>query len=184
VEAAHSVRNHDKLGKMEPSEHAALQAKVLLYERIVLNTLSFDVSVDHPHHFVDKFIKMLTGGVTKEFYDLSQSTWNILNDSLSTTMCLRYPPRLIAAAAVSFAIRLSKARAQAGTIPKPRYLEVTSRYEKQGKLFEYKIAELRMLEEEFLKYYEGLGTEPQSTPVSAGGSLEEADSKRLRVDGQ
>ena len=152
VESALAVRNNDK-----PLNNAQLTAKfqdvILMYERIVLCTLSFDLSVDHPHKHLDRFVRMLSTGQSREQYELLQASWNIVNDSLATTMCLRYSPRLIAAAAVTISVQLLSARltSQAN---RPRFLEVIQRFEKSGKLFDYPLSELQTVEDEMLKYYE------------------------------
>lgn len=183
IEAAHGVRHNEKLGKLEPAEMTSMQNKVLMYERVVLNTLSFEVSVEHHHKFADKFVKMVTTAQTKEYFDLLQVTWNVMNDSLSTTMCLRYPPRLIAAAAVSLAIRMIKARAIAGSISRPRLLDVVSKFEKQGRLFEYKLAELRALEDELIRFHESFdqsSNPPKMAPATA--EVSDPSVKKARLE--
>lgn len=157
VEVAHAIRNNDKVERLasDSEEFTKLVNEVLFYERIVLCTLSFDLSVDHPHKHADRFVKMLCTVQSKEQQDLFQTTWNILNDSLSTTLCLTYSPRLIAAAAVSLATKFLSMRSSAQST-KPRYLEVFQKFEKSGKLFEYNLAEIRKVEIELVKFYESI----------------------------
>jgi hypothetical protein len=149
------VRYNDKGEKLSHDSTALEQMRnsLLLHERVVLNTLSFDVSVEHPHKHAEKMLKVITSGQPREQRELLQATINILNDSLSTTMCLRYHPRLITAAAVSLAVRLLRSRAQAQQ-QKPRYVEIFARFEKQGEVFGFSPQEIRPVEEELVKMYE------------------------------
>jgi len=104
--------------------------KVLLLERVLLHTISFDLSVVHPYKFVIELSKQLNsnvgsargfrkvvldtaGGVTykalstvelrKEFKDLTQYAVNLVNDSLQTYICLQFHPKDVALACIFFA---------------------------------------------------------------------------------
>ena len=153
LKTAYLIGKGDILAEPTPK----LQEKIFMYERIILNTLSFDVSVEHPHDYVHRFIKQLTPGRQRESMELSQVTFNILNDSLYTTICLRYPPRLIAASCVVLAIRFLGCRS--GPTKSPKFVEIFMNFEKSGKVFGSPIHEIRLLEEEMLKLYENLASQ-------------------------
>jgi hypothetical protein len=61
---------------------------VLLAERALLYTLSFGFNVEQPYKSVLAIIKR-RGLDTLEGENLPQVAWNLVNDSWSTTLCLR-----------------------------------------------------------------------------------------------
>jgi len=84
------------------------KSKVCIYERIVLQTLSFDLNVVHPHKIMIKMCKALTrtGALSRaKGRDFAQHTFNFLNDSVRTTVALVYSPNTLAASAVYLAFK-------------------------------------------------------------------------------
>lgn len=95
-------------------EYTKLKERTLLLERVVLHTIGFELSVDHPYKFlVDQVTTMVpnkqieymvstaqTPNLGKLKQDMVQYAMNFANDSMHTTLCLQYPPNLIAAACV------------------------------------------------------------------------------------
>jgi cyclin T len=76
-----------------------IKEHVLVSERILLQSLGFDLSVEHPYRPLLAYVKSIQG--TRE---LAQVAWNFTNDSLkSAVVVLGFAPRAIAAAAVSLA---------------------------------------------------------------------------------
>jgi len=86
--------------EIESREFWELKEKVLISERILLQTLSFDLTVEHAYRPLLAYVKSIKG--TR---DLAQVAWNFINDSLRTTICLQYAPRCVSAAAVHLAAR-------------------------------------------------------------------------------
>ena len=84
----------------ESKEFWELKEQILVCERILLQTLDFDLTVEHAYRPLLAYVKSIKG--TR---DLAQVAWNFINDSLRTTIALQYPPRCVAAAAVSLASR-------------------------------------------------------------------------------
>mmetsp|Transcript_9038 Transcript_9038/g.29868 ORF Transcript_9038/g.29868 Transcript_9038/m.29868 type:complete len:384 (+) Transcript_9038:32-1183(+) len=82
----------------ESREVHELKEKVLVTERILLQTIGFDLSIEHPYRPLLAYVKSITG--TR---DLAQIAWNFINDSYRTTACLQYSPRFVAAAALTLA---------------------------------------------------------------------------------
>eukprot|EP01103_Thecamoeba_quadrilineata_P016332 TRINITY_DN5433_c0_g1_i2.p1 TRINITY_DN5433_c0_g1~~TRINITY_DN5433_c0_g1_i2.p1 ORF type:complete len:438 (+),score=36.17 TRINITY_DN5433_c0_g1_i2:80-1393(+) len=71
---------------------------VLDYEFEMLQALTFDLVIEHPYTFIIKYARALKVPQT-----LLQTSWNFINDSLSTTLCLYYTPQLVASAAIYLA---------------------------------------------------------------------------------
>jgi len=71
---------------------------VIRCEQLLLRVFAFDLDLRHPQHFVLHFIRDLEGPE-----ELASVSWCILNDSLSTTLCLQYRPEPIACAAIYLA---------------------------------------------------------------------------------
>lgn len=81
--------------------------EVMTLERILLQTIKFDLQVEHPYSFLLKYAKCLKGDKTK-LQKMVQMAWNFVNDSLSTTVCLQWEPEIIAVALIHLASKLSK----------------------------------------------------------------------------
>ncbi|XP_063931467.1 cyclin-K-like isoform X2 [Zophobas morio] len=73
---------------------------LLRNERILLQTISFDLTVEHPYRYLLSYVKALSG----DRY-LAQTAWNYVNDSLRTTLCLQRPPQVISCAAIALAAK-------------------------------------------------------------------------------
>eukprot|EP00126_Sphaerothecum_destruens_P012714 Sdes_comp21773_c0_seq1m20346 len=75
------------------------EKETLLYnERILLQTLGFDLSVEHAYQYLLNYVKALKGNK-----ELAQTAWNFLNDCLRTTLCLQHPPQRIATSVILLA---------------------------------------------------------------------------------
>lgn len=81
--------------------------EVMTLERILLQTIKFDLQVEHPYSFLVKYAKCLKGDKAK-LQKMVQMAWNFVNDSLSTTVCLQWEPEIIAVALIHLASKLSK----------------------------------------------------------------------------
>ena len=69
-------------------------------ESIMLNELSFRLYpfLVHPHRFIP-FIATNLGLQPSKDHDFLQHVWNFINDCRNTTICIEYPPQVVAAAA-------------------------------------------------------------------------------------
>ncbi|RWS26457.1 cyclin k-like protein [Leptotrombidium deliense] len=81
--------------------------EVLTLERILLQTINFDLQVDHPYVHLLKYAKALKGDKDK-LNNMVQMAWTFINDSLCTTICLQWEPEVIAIALMFLAGKLSK----------------------------------------------------------------------------
>lgn len=82
---------------------------VMIMERILLQTLNFNLQVDHPYNHMLRYAKE-TWGDQGEIEKIVQMAWTFINDSLCTTICLQYEPEIVAIAAMFLAGKLSKNR--------------------------------------------------------------------------
>ncbi|KAJ9526862.1 hypothetical protein QJQ45_017765 [Haematococcus lacustris] len=92
----------EKLRVLEPGtkEYLAAKESVIRYERELLRVFGFIVHCDHPHKLLISFVKVLDGD-----QELIQRAWNIVNDSLRTSLCVRFRSEVIASAAIFLAAR-------------------------------------------------------------------------------
>jgi len=68
----------------DSQEFKDLKERILVSERVLLQTLGFDLTVEHPYRPLLAYVKSIQG--TR---DLAQVAWNFINDSLRTTICLQ-----------------------------------------------------------------------------------------------
>ncbi|XP_055602411.1 cyclin-T [Uranotaenia lowii] len=90
----------------DPSKESyAEQAQDLVFnENVLLQTLGFDVAIDHPHTHVVK-----TCHLVKASKDLAQTSYFMASNSLHlTTMCLQYRPTVVACFCIHLACKWSR----------------------------------------------------------------------------
>eukprot|EP00013_Stygamoeba_regulata_P020884 CAMPEP_0177649410 /NCGR_PEP_ID=MMETSP0447-20121125/11369_1 /TAXON_ID=0 /ORGANISM="Stygamoeba regulata, Strain BSH-02190019" /LENGTH=467 /DNA_ID=CAMNT_0019152161 /DNA_START=276 /DNA_END=1679 /DNA_ORIENTATION=+ len=100
-------------------EYQRLREDVLNCERVLLRTIGFDLTVDHPYCHLLNYVKSLEGS-----QKLAQTAWNFVNDSLRTTLCLEYPAQHIACASLYLACRYIKVQLPDGKDGKPPWWAV------------------------------------------------------------
>lgn len=81
--------------------------EVMTLERILLQTIKFDLQVEHPYSYVVRYAKCLKGDKAK-LQKMVQMAWTFVNDSLCTTLCLQWEPEVIAVALMYLAGKLSQ----------------------------------------------------------------------------
>ncbi|KAK0089422.1 hypothetical protein PV325_007375 [Microctonus aethiopoides] len=81
--------------------------EVMTLERILLQTIKFDLQVEHPYSYLLKYAKCLKGDKPK-LHKMVQMAWTFVNDSLCTTLSLQWEPEIIAVALMYLAGKLSK----------------------------------------------------------------------------
>ncbi|TRY77570.1 hypothetical protein DNTS_007212 [Danionella cerebrum] len=86
--------------------------EVMVLERILLQTIKFDLQVEHPYQFLLRYAKQLKGicsaGDKNKVQKLVQMAWTFVNDSLCTMLSLQWEPEIIAVAVMYLAGRLCK----------------------------------------------------------------------------
>lgn len=114
--------------QMKPDEFARLKERVLLLERVILHTIGFELSIDHPFKFLIDCAQGLTKKRLLEYnnptkkanklvgkdgqplgkpqqnnqlvQELAQNAISFANDSLHTSLCLQFSAQQIAMACV------------------------------------------------------------------------------------
>ncbi|XP_012283995.1 cyclin-K [Orussus abietinus] len=81
--------------------------EVMTLERILLQTIKFDLQVEHPYSYLLKYAKCLKGDKNK-LQKMVQMAWTFVNDSLCTTLSLQWEPEIIAVALMYLAGKLRK----------------------------------------------------------------------------
>merc|ERR1719400_422597 len=81
--------------------------EIMILERVLLQTIKFDLQVEHPYDSIIRFAKSLKGDRNK-LQKMVQMSWTFVNDSLCTTLCLQWEPEIIAIAVMYLAAKLSK----------------------------------------------------------------------------
>nr|CAG4643349.1 EOG090X09KD [Ilyocryptus agilis] len=95
--------------------------EVMTLERILLQTIRFDLQVEHPYSYLIKYAKSLKGDKSK-LQKMVQMAWTFVNDSLCTTLCLQWEPEIIAIALMYLAGKLSKFEIQDWSGRQPRHI--------------------------------------------------------------
>jgi hypothetical protein len=95
------------------NENFILDVSSIFYEKLKQNVMSIEAYIlkhfgfnlysltDHPHKYVLHFIKNLKG--TR---DLLQRSWNYLNDAYKSSLCVNYPPYVLACSSIFLAGRV------------------------------------------------------------------------------
>jgi len=93
----------------EGEDYWTIKERILIYERIVLQTISFDLNVLHPYKMLLGMVKTIRKSKsfqsTTSSKEFAQVAWNFVNDSLRTSLCLQFKPEAIASAAIYLASR-------------------------------------------------------------------------------
>ncbi|XP_043845930.1 cyclin-K-like [Dromiciops gliroides] len=115
IQVARSLLSDVQFGQFgdDPKE------EIFALERILLQTIKFDLQVEHPYQFLLKYAKQLKGN-KKKIEKLVQMAWTFVNDSLCTTLSLQWEPEIIAVSVMYLAGRLCKFEIQEWT-SKPKY---------------------------------------------------------------
>lgn len=84
--------------------------EILTLERILLQTLRFDLEVEHAYGYLIKYVKNIkvqsqTLSGEDAHKSLLQSAWTFINDSCCTTVCLQYEPEIVAIAMLLLACK-------------------------------------------------------------------------------
>nr|CAG4644121.1 EOG090X09KD [Lepidurus arcticus] len=95
--------------------------EVMTMERILLQTIQFDLQVEHPYRYLILYAKCLRGDKVK-LQKMVQMAWTFVNDSLCTTLCLQWEPEIIGIALIYLAGKLSKFEVQDWKDKQPRHL--------------------------------------------------------------
>ncbi|XP_031656727.1 cyclin-K-like isoform X3 [Oncorhynchus kisutch] len=109
IKTARSLLNDIQFAQFgdDPKDFRHQQEEVMVLERILLQTIKFDLQVEHPYMFLLRYAKQLKGDKTK-VQKLVQMAWTFVNDSLCTMLSLQWESEIIAVAVMYLAGRLCK----------------------------------------------------------------------------
>lgn len=84
--------------------------EILTLERVLLQTIRFDLEIEHPYDHLVSYVKHIVAekkGIRGDAIqkELLQSGWTFLNDSCCTTVCLQYEPEIVAVAMILLACK-------------------------------------------------------------------------------
>ncbi|XP_018372840.1 PREDICTED: cyclin-T-like [Trachymyrmex cornetzi] len=104
IKMAHLCLHRDQPPPDIRSEQFLEQAQDLVFnENVLLQTLGFDVAIDHPHTHVVRCCQLV-----KASKDLAQTSYFMASNSLHlTTMCLQYKPTVVACFCIHLACKWS-----------------------------------------------------------------------------
>lgn len=85
---------------LNSKKFAELKIELSKTERHILKEMGFVCHVEHPHKFISNYL--MTLGTPQE---LRQEAWNLANDSLRTTLCVRFKSAVVACGVVYAAAR-------------------------------------------------------------------------------
>lgn len=112
-------------------EFHRLKERILLLERVILHTIGFELSISHPYIHFGKIKSMISSrqleyiepsasstSSSNTFHEefqnmmkeLTQSSMNFANDSMHTSLCLQFPPKIIAYACIYLGGQFCKLR--------------------------------------------------------------------------
>ncbi|GAB4835881.1 Cyclin-L1-1 [Ancistrocladus abbreviatus] len=81
-------------------KYAELKMDLIRTERHLLKEMGFICHVEHPHKFISNYLATLETPA-----ELRQEAWNLANDSLRTTLCVRFKSEVVACGVVYAAAR-------------------------------------------------------------------------------
>ncbi|XP_076921363.1 cyclin-L1-1-like [Bidens hawaiensis] len=81
-------------------KYSELKMDLIRSERHLLRELGFICHVEHPHKFISNYLATL-----ETPSELRQEAWNLANDSLRTTLCVRFKSAVVACGVVYAAAR-------------------------------------------------------------------------------
>ncbi|XP_011093757.2 cyclin-L1-1 [Sesamum indicum] len=81
-------------------KYVDLKADLIRTERHLLKEMGFICHVEHPHKFISNYLATL-----ETPQELRQEAWNLANDSLRTTLCVRFKSEVVACGVVYAAAR-------------------------------------------------------------------------------
>ncbi|XP_055366353.1 cyclin-T1 [Betta splendens] len=108
IKVAHACLNPQDPSPDVRSDAYLQQAQdLVILESIILQTLAFEITIDHPHTHVVKCTQLVRGLVPAS-KDLAQTSYFMATNSLHlTTFCLQYSPPVVACVCIHLACKWS-----------------------------------------------------------------------------
>ncbi|XP_066262134.1 cyclin-T1 isoform X2 [Euwallacea similis] len=104
IRVANICRNpRDRSFDINSERYAAQSQDLVFNENVLLQTLGFDVAIDHPHTYVVRCCHLVRASK-----DLAQTSYFMASNSLHlTTMCIQYKPTVVACFCILLACKWS-----------------------------------------------------------------------------
>ena len=99
--------------EIDSDKYNNFKKQVLVAERLILQTIAFDLTVEHPYRFLQEHVALVQC-TSEQRKDLMQMAWSFVNDSFASAVCLQFRPQLIAAAAIYLAAKNKKIELKSG----------------------------------------------------------------------
>jgi len=154
------------------SEKYLEQAQELVSnENILLQTLGFDVGIDHPHTHVVRCVQLV-----KAQKELAQTSYFMATNSLHlTNMCLRYPPTVIACVCIHISCKWSNYEIPASVQNRPWYTYIDSNVT---------IEQIERLTSEFLAVFEKCPSRLKKKILQSHNDTKDQEERRKRENTQ
>jgi len=106
-----SLENRPKFSSSSGSKSKADQEKILVLERVLLHSISFDICITTPLSYLKKLKPQIAKNKPAIWRQLNQYAFqHIMDSSNKTNLCLQFPPHVIAVAAIFLASKFAKPR--------------------------------------------------------------------------
>ncbi|CAD6196089.1 unnamed protein product [Caenorhabditis auriculariae] len=92
------------------NSYASLTDEVMGIERVLLQTLKFDLQVDLPYEALLEYGKIFPGVSKEQMSETIQIAWTFINDSYYTTLCITVEAQLIAIALLHLAFTVKEVK--------------------------------------------------------------------------
>ncbi|GAB1609344.1 cyclin-T1-like [Argonauta hians] len=117
IKVAYVLQHRDGNLDTKSETYLMMTTDLVRNENILLQTLGFDLTVDHPHTHVVKTCQMVRASK-----DLAQTSYFLATNSLHlTTMCLMYKPTVVACVCIHLASKWGNWELQSSAEGKPWY---------------------------------------------------------------
>eukprot|EP00040_Diaphanoeca_grandis_P017401 m.90620 g.90620 ORF g.90620 m.90620 type:complete len:365 (+) comp26412_c3_seq1:140-1234(+) len=103
------IKSGDPIPQLSTKQYGELKIRILANERILLQTLKFDLMVDHPSQYLLKYargLKLKSGDKLPN--ELVQQAYTCIVDIYKTVLCIEYRPEILAVAVLNLACILRK----------------------------------------------------------------------------
>jgi hypothetical protein len=88
------------------------QEKILVLERVLLHSIAFEICITTPFNYLKQLRAHVSKWNPQNWQKLNQLAHQFIIDSHGTTLCLQYPPHVIAVAAIYLASKFGQVKLQ------------------------------------------------------------------------
>jgi hypothetical protein len=105
----HMPRQTAQIEALNEKTFNEMKIRMLGNERVLLQQLCFDLSVENTNTFLFKYARVITVNKGEKMPNvLVQKAHELIDDSYKTTLCVEYPPQIIAVALLHLASKFFK----------------------------------------------------------------------------